>query len=536
MIYYKYFCIILLIISGSAISDTTHVGGRVSGRFTLEGSPYIVDQDEWLIVPEDDTLTIDAGVELYFGDLGQMFCQGTLLAYGTEEDSILFDTFHEYGWAGLIIVGYNDRTSVLSHCIFCNSSGGGPQDQPVLFLEQATAIIENCYFHHNVNSIYADLEVIIRDCRIIGGICEIYCYRESTIEHCIFEQAILIVQTRRIVLPVKNCIFNRSSVLISLINECVISQSIFNGGGITWYPGDNDERPEIDYNLFFDSYGLSIRGDEEVEDFGILDRINANNDSTDRYGNLFIDPLLVGGDDFPDMYFLTDDSPCIDAGDPDSDPDPDGTITDIGAFHFHQRDIEIDPDTVLFETPGTIDSAAVTIRNVGLTALTLTSQTITPEDSPFSIGDNVGEVEIEPQSEHTTWVHFIPNEAGLYEAVLAIESNDPDEEIVEIPLIGTALNVTNEADNPPADFNIVGVYPNPFNAATTIAYSLPWYSHMSLTVHDVNGRIVETLVNDNSTPGMHTAILSSNNLASGIYIIRLAGAGKFTTRKILLLR
>ncbi len=52
-------------------------------------------------------------------------------------------------------------------------------------------------------------------------------------------------------------------------------------------------------------------------------------------GNIERDPAFVdpGGDD----YHLADDSPCIDAGDPASFPDPDGTITDIGAFPVVQE-------------------------------------------------------------------------------------------------------------------------------------------------------------------------------------------------------
>jgi hypothetical protein len=67
---------------------------------------------------------------------------------------------------------------------------------------------------------------------------------------------------------------------------------------------------------------------------GINVTTNANEDSCDCYHNIQMNPLFldaVNGD-----YHLTDNSPCIDAGDPASPLDPDGTIADMGAFYFDQ--------------------------------------------------------------------------------------------------------------------------------------------------------------------------------------------------------
>jgi len=51
-------------------------------------------------------------------------------------------------------------------------------------------------------------------------------------------------------------------------------------------------------------------------------------------GNLNTDPLFI--DPANEDYHLTENSPCIDAGDPDFPFDPDGTITDMGAFYYDQ--------------------------------------------------------------------------------------------------------------------------------------------------------------------------------------------------------
>ncbi len=56
-------------------------------------------------------------------------------------------------------------------------------------------------------------------------------------------------------------------------------------------------------------------------------------------GNLDADPLFIDPDNGD--YHLTEDSPCIDAGDPNSDLDPDGTQADMGAFYFNQIQREI---------------------------------------------------------------------------------------------------------------------------------------------------------------------------------------------------
>lgn len=70
-------------------------------------------------------------------------------------------------------------------------------------------------------------------------------------------------------------------------------------------------------------------GREEVEMFDISE-VNW------IVGNIDQDPQFTNPDEGD--YSLTEDSPCIDSGNPESDPDPDGTISDMGAFYFHNED------------------------------------------------------------------------------------------------------------------------------------------------------------------------------------------------------
>jgi len=72
--------------------------------------------------------------------------------------------------------------------------------------------------------------------------------------------------------------------------------------------------------------------DDNLPDFGVIDTVNANGDSCDGYFNVFRDPMFA--DTAADDYHLTWGSPCIDAGDPASPPDPDGTVADMGAEYY----------------------------------------------------------------------------------------------------------------------------------------------------------------------------------------------------------
>ena len=64
-------------------------------------------------------------------------------------------------------------------------------------------------------------------------------------------------------------------------------------------------------------------------------------------------------------------------------------------------------------------------------------------------------------------------------------------------------------------------YPNPFNPTTTIRFSLPQRSYVTLKVFDVLGREVATLVNEELNAGEHSVVYETKGLSSGLYICRL---------------
>ncbi|MBN1894887.1 T9SS type A sorting domain-containing protein [bacterium] len=83
-----------------------------------------------------------------------------------------------------------------------------------------------------------------------------------------------------------------------------------------------------------------------------------------------------------------------------------------------------------------------------------------------------------------------------------------------------------------SSFGLSQNYPNPFNPVTTIEYSVPAASQVRLTVYNMVGQRVATLVDGRVDAGSHTVQFDASNLTSGIYIYRLQTADKTMTRKL----
>ena len=79
-------------------------------------------------------------------------------------------------------------------------------------------------------------------------------------------------------------------------------------------------------------------------------------------------------------------------------------------------------------------------------------------------------------------------------------------------------------------------YPNPFNPTTTIYYSIPQNSYVSLRIFDVLGNEVQTIVNENQDAGNYTVKFNADNLTSGIYFYKIEAGSFIETKKMILLK
>ena len=214
-----------------------------------------------------------------------------------------------------------------------------------------------------------------------------------------------------------------------ILKNSIVTENSGNGGvygftgscAITFSDFYNNENGDIIGHL---SPGLAV-----------ITTVNANGDSCDIFHNIFEDPLFYSttGDS---AYYLTSGSPCIDAGDPNSPLDPDGTRADMGAYYFDQS-------SLVGDTP----------------------------HNPF-----------------------------------------------------------------PTAYALLPPYPNPFNPTTALSYQLTADSYVELTVYDIAGREVGSLVDGYQPAGYYEVAFDGSALASGVYFARLTAGDFKQVQKLLLIK
>jgi glucuronoarabinoxylan endo-1,4-beta-xylanase len=98
-----------------------------------------------------------------------------------------------------------------------------------------------------------------------------------------------------------------------------------------------------------------------------------------------------------------------------------------------------------------------------------------------------------------------------------------------------STGVDEQADSP-TEYQLIQNYPNPFNPNTTITYQIPVAGHVALTVYDMLGRKVASLVNDTKPAGAYAITWDAKGQASGVYIYRLQSGSFVSSKRLILLK
>ena len=118
--------------------------------------------------------------------------------------------------------------------------------------------------------------------------------------------------------------------------------------------------------------------------------------------------------------------------------------------------------------------------------------------------------------------------------VISVELGSADGRMIQADLAAAGPEL-------PTNYELMPNYPNPFNPQTAIGFALPVSSRVELTIYNVLGQQVVTLINDEYPAGFHQVIWSGMDsegraVASGVYLYRLTAVGNVMTRKMMLLK
>ena len=192
--------------------------------------------------------------------------------------------------------------------------------------------------------------------------------------------------------------------------------------------------------------------------------------------------------------------------------DKNGTVTGnsyYGYFYNNNNQLVFSGWTNLMSTQG-FEQSAWLIRAVG-NSTTTGRFTILPQNG-----------NVPPSSNQNISVTFDAQglNEGTYQAQLNITSNGGNTVLPVIIYVSNTVDVKT-IDEIPSEFVLKQNYPNPFNPTTTINYSLPQNSFVTLKIYDILGKEIKTLIQQNEAPGNYSVKFNGDGLASGIYIYKI---------------
>jgi len=619
---------------------------------TKANSPYLAEGD--VTIASWASLSVESGVEIRMSESAGINVYGEIHFFGTANEPIrLRADLNASRWGALNInnamvnssishvlienASFNKADSVQSAAInsyssniildnvrFANNIRG-------IFTREGNIIVRNCTFENNnleANLTIQSASVLVEDCTFYG-ISRGFLINLHGIEDGIFRQntiwrspagGIYLDNGCSNFLISQNFIYDCRGPGISVNNksDAIIEKNVV-CGAITGLEV-TDSYSYLNHNTFY-SNNIAVSCYEKAAESGggsveIINTIISNSVvsalSTDELsistasysladtevlpgkGNLMADPEFISTENR--NFNLRSTSPCIDAGNPESPLDPDGTRTDIGAFFFDSNCLKlIVINEINYNSSDNFDPEDwVEFYNSQDTVVNISgwyfkdekedhiftfpeATKIAPGDylvlcrdtSSFSllfpdVSNFTGDMDFGLSSKGELIRIF--NTIGTVVDSVRYDNNEPWP--AEPDGNGPTLELLNPAyDNSlscnwasSTDFGTPGRrnsvfidtttqptqelsfilyqnYPNPFNSTTKIIFFLPETGSVELKIYNINGQLVQSIKRYFSMKGINSFIWNENNKSSGIYFYQISVNGKRSaTKKAILLK
>ncbi len=261
--------------------------------------------------------------------------------------------------------------------------------------------------------------------------------------------------------------------------------------------------------------------------------VNGATIDTSLGGNIYLDPMFVGGDD----YYLQYGSPCINAGDPNI-KDPDSSRSDMGCYGGAYGDTYtyLDYPPKPPDSLSAVSESTIIILNWKPNTESDLSYYLVYKDTIAGFIPDPSKIVANISKDSSIFIDydFVLGKTYYYRVSAWDLTGYQSEYSDELEVKATSVDEYIEQENHPPMYQLSQNYPNPFNSETVIWYFLPDVGYqpaeVEITIYNLLGNRVKSLVNGREYPGEHKARWdakddSDNEVASGIYFYRLKVSG-----------
>lgn len=270
----------------------------------------------------------------------------------------------------------------------------------------------------------------------------------------------------------------------------------------------NPENREITVNAIVESFDHSIADTLSMYDDG-----NHNDGEADDgiYGSFW------NGTSDENFYNIHIETISVESGNSDINEDA-NYFTTVGPVKYN--------NSVIAQKRGNTHRMRLYLKNEGLVA---SAPNVNVEmsiaDSSIIIGDNYryfGNIDPGQTAQSNSFYSIeAENPPNSVVAQMQIFSNDKLFWTDTFNLVFNDTEISNPEHSGPKEFALKQNFPNPFNPTTTFEYEIPTESNVIITIYDLNGRIIDTLVNRRHEPGYYSMQWNADGVGSGIYLYKM---------------
>jgi hypothetical protein len=310
----------------------------------------------------------------------------------------------------------------------------------------------------------------------------------------------------------------------------------------------------VNNSIIFSNDYDPIYGDEVYENL-----IITNSNITNGYsgeGNIDIDPLFCEPDSGD--YTLAENSPCVGTGENGANMGAFGVGCGIQVdwdFSLSEPVIEVMGTDNVWNPGDTISVEMDFCNNTDVAHNWYPGVTIESDSSLTSLhSGHIWFYAMVADECHTISWGAIANTSVISDTVVTFSAypealncqNQPeycidgDTLTFEVPIVVQVVSAVTESFAP-EQFSLHQNYPNPFNPVTTLRYDLPENSLVNITIYDMMGRGVKTLVNQSQDAGYRSVVWDATNdygkpVSAGIYLYQIQAGKHISTKKMVLLK